>query len=111
MLERLCLSAGLGTPLRVPTGRAGGSVWGPGRRGSSLSRDAQTSLTPDTSSSSFRGDPEVFPGQLRDIVSSVSWVFPVRPPSDYPLPMQEVVESPGDHMTTTSQQIQHLPQL
>ncbi|KAK3518508.1 hypothetical protein QTP70_001522 [Hemibagrus guttatus] len=28
-LERLCLSAGLGTP-RGPSGRAGGSVWGEG---------------------------------------------------------------------------------
>ncbi|KAI3374608.1 hypothetical protein L3Q82_021186 [Scortum barcoo] len=42
---------------------------GPGHGGSSLSRDAQTSLTPDTSSSSSRGDPEAFPGQPRDIVS------------------------------------------
>ncbi|KAI3359654.1 hypothetical protein L3Q82_014038 [Scortum barcoo] len=42
---------------------------GPGRGGSSLSRDAQTSLTPDTSSSSSGGIPEAFPGQPRDIVS------------------------------------------
>ncbi|KAJ0070205.1 hypothetical protein NL108_002520 [Boleophthalmus pectinirostris] len=41
---------------------------GPGRGGSSLSRDSQTSFTPDTSSSSSRGDPEAFPGQPRDIV-------------------------------------------
>ncbi|KAK3573583.1 hypothetical protein QTP86_028178 [Hemibagrus guttatus] len=44
-----------------------------GRRGSSLSRDAQTSLSPDTSSNSSGGtprrSPEAFPGQLRDIVS------------------------------------------
>ncbi|KAK3506551.1 hypothetical protein QTP70_009032 [Hemibagrus guttatus] len=40
-----------------------------GREGSSLSRDAQTSLSPDTSSSSSGGDPEAFPGQPRDIVS------------------------------------------
>ncbi|KAI3370523.1 hypothetical protein L3Q82_025285 [Scortum barcoo] len=38
---------------------------GPGHGGSSLSRDAQTSLTPDTSSSSSMGDPEAFPGQPR----------------------------------------------
>ncbi|XP_061589443.1 uncharacterized protein LOC133454734 [Cololabis saira] len=31
-LERLCLSAGLGTP-RTPPGRAGGSVWGEGSLG------------------------------------------------------------------------------
>ncbi|KAK3541007.1 hypothetical protein QTP86_010128 [Hemibagrus guttatus] len=31
-LERLCLSAGLGTP-RGPSGRAGGSVWGEGGKG------------------------------------------------------------------------------
>ncbi|KAI3368497.1 hypothetical protein L3Q82_025510 [Scortum barcoo] len=36
-LERLCLSAGLGTP-RDPPGRAGGSVWGEGSLGISLLR-------------------------------------------------------------------------
>ncbi|KAI3353229.1 hypothetical protein L3Q82_019264 [Scortum barcoo] len=36
-LERLCLSAGLGTP-RGPPGRAGGSVWGEGSLGISLLR-------------------------------------------------------------------------
>ncbi|KAJ0064332.1 hypothetical protein NL108_003605 [Boleophthalmus pectinirostris] len=41
---------------------------GSGRGGISLSRDSQTSLTPDTSSSSSGGDPEVFPGQSTDIV-------------------------------------------
>ncbi|KAK3562948.1 hypothetical protein QTP86_011692 [Hemibagrus guttatus] len=34
-LERLCLSAGLGTP-RGPSGRAGGSVWGEGGKGREL---------------------------------------------------------------------------
>ncbi|KAI3359806.1 hypothetical protein L3Q82_014175 [Scortum barcoo] len=66
-LEKLCLSAGLGTP-RGPPGRARRKCLGlhllhllhplgpgPGRGGSSLSRDAQTSLTPDTSSSSSGG--------------------------------------------------------
>ncbi|KAI3364556.1 hypothetical protein L3Q82_011338 [Scortum barcoo] len=57
--------------------------------GSSLSRDAQTSLTPDTSSSSSGGIPR-FPGQLRDIVSpacpgssseaSSRWDMPGTPP-------------------------------
>ncbi|TWW63642.1 hypothetical protein D4764_03G0006500 [Takifugu flavidus] len=42
---------------------------GSGRGGSSLSREAQTSLSPATSSSSFRGDPQAFPDQSRDIVS------------------------------------------
>ncbi|KAI3368147.1 hypothetical protein L3Q82_007809 [Scortum barcoo] len=42
---------------------------GLGHRGSSLSRDAQTSLTPRHFLQLFRGDPEAFPGQLRDIVS------------------------------------------
>ncbi len=41
----------------------------PGRGGSSLSRDAQTSLSLDTSSSSSGGDTEAFPGQPGDIVS------------------------------------------
>ncbi|KAI3371809.1 hypothetical protein L3Q82_024355 [Scortum barcoo] len=63
---------------------------GPGHGGSSLSRDAQTSLTPDTSSSSSRGDSEAFPGQPRDIVSpacpgsspgaSSQWDMPGTPP-------------------------------
>ncbi|KAI3355680.1 hypothetical protein L3Q82_004267 [Scortum barcoo] len=63
---------------------------GPGRGGSSLSRDAQTSLTPDTSSSSSGGTPEAFPGQPRDIVSpacpgssleaSSRWDMPGTPP-------------------------------
>ncbi|KAI3368027.1 hypothetical protein L3Q82_026851 [Scortum barcoo] len=39
-LERLCLSAGLGTP-RGPPGRAGGSVWGEG----SLGISAQTAAS------------------------------------------------------------------
>ncbi|KAI3371700.1 hypothetical protein L3Q82_024264 [Scortum barcoo] len=52
----------------------------PGHRGSSLSRDAQTSLTPDTSSSSSRGTPEAFPGQPRDIVSPVCPGSSPRPP-------------------------------
>ncbi|KAI3366678.1 hypothetical protein L3Q82_009215 [Scortum barcoo] len=37
-LEKLCLSAGLGTP-RGPPGRAGGSVWGEGSLGISLCSD------------------------------------------------------------------------
>ncbi|KAI3356114.1 hypothetical protein L3Q82_017378 [Scortum barcoo] len=39
-LEKLCLSAGLGTP-RGPPGRAGGSVWGEG----SLGISAQTAAS------------------------------------------------------------------
>ncbi|KAI3351216.1 hypothetical protein L3Q82_005769 [Scortum barcoo] len=42
---------------------------GPGRRGSSLSRDAQTFPHPRHFLQLFRGTPEAFPGQLRDIVS------------------------------------------
>ncbi|KAI3372057.1 hypothetical protein L3Q82_006918 [Scortum barcoo] len=53
---------------------------GPGRGGSSLSRDAQTSLTPDTSSSSSGGIPEAFPGQPRDIVSPACPGSSLRPP-------------------------------
>ncbi|KAI3363953.1 hypothetical protein L3Q82_001562 [Scortum barcoo] len=50
---------------------------GPGRGGSSLSRDAQTSLTPDTSSSSSGGIPKGVPRPAeRHSLSSVSWVFP-----------------------------------
>ncbi|MEQ2314558.1 hypothetical protein AMECASPLE_013397 [Ameca splendens] len=37
---------------------------GPGRRGSRLSRDTQTSLSPDTSSSTSRREPKMFPGQM-----------------------------------------------
>ncbi|MEQ2237861.1 hypothetical protein ILYODFUR_027480 [Ilyodon furcidens] len=44
---------------------------GPGRRGSRLNRDTLTSLSPDTSSSSYRGQPKTFPGQPRDIVPPV----------------------------------------
>ncbi|KAI3376705.1 hypothetical protein L3Q82_017146 [Scortum barcoo] len=58
------------------------------RGGSSLSRDAQTSLTPDTSSSSSGGS-EAFPGQPRDVVSpacpgsspKASWDMPGTPAS------------------------------
>ncbi|KAI3364219.1 hypothetical protein L3Q82_011018 [Scortum barcoo] len=49
---------------------------GPGRGGSSLSRDAQTSLTPDTSSSSSGGPRGVPRPAERHSLSSVSWVFP-----------------------------------
>ncbi|KAI3373242.1 hypothetical protein L3Q82_006551 [Scortum barcoo] len=50
---------------------------GPGRGGSSLSRDAQTSLTPDTSSSSSGDGPRGVPRPAeRHSLSSVSWVFP-----------------------------------
>ncbi|KAI3354458.1 hypothetical protein L3Q82_018969, partial [Scortum barcoo] len=51
---------------------------GPGRGGSSLSRDAQTSLTPDTSSSSSGGTPRRSQASQpeRHSLSSVSWVFP-----------------------------------
>lgn len=44
--------------------------------GSSLSRDVQTSRSPETFSSASRVDPEAFPGQMSDIVTRVSWVFP-----------------------------------
>ncbi|KAI3370842.1 hypothetical protein L3Q82_007128 [Scortum barcoo] len=48
-----------------------------GSGGSSLSRDAQTSLTPDTSSSSSGGIPRGVPRPAeRHSLSSVSWVFP-----------------------------------
>ncbi len=40
----------------------------PGRGGSSLSRDAQTSLSLDTSSCYLRGYTKAFPGQLGDII-------------------------------------------
>ncbi|KAI3355635.1 hypothetical protein L3Q82_004174 [Scortum barcoo] len=43
-------------------------------------KDAQTSLTPDTSSSSSGGDPEAFPGQPRDIVSPACPGSSRRPP-------------------------------
>ncbi|KAI3356718.1 hypothetical protein L3Q82_003312 [Scortum barcoo] len=50
--------------------------------GSSLSsRDAQTSLTPRHFLQLFRGDPEAFPGQPRDIVSpACPWSSPRPPP-------------------------------
>ncbi|MEQ2306566.1 hypothetical protein AMECASPLE_009556, partial [Ameca splendens] len=51
------------------------------RGGSRLNRDAQTSLSPDTSSSSSGRGAKVFPGQPRDIV------LPVCPgPSSGPPP-------------------------
>ncbi|MED6255108.1 hypothetical protein ATANTOWER_004793 [Ataeniobius toweri] len=40
-----------------------------GRRGSSLSRETQTSLSPATWASSSRGNPKAFPGQPRNIVT------------------------------------------
>ncbi|KAK3523213.1 hypothetical protein QTP86_022937 [Hemibagrus guttatus] len=43
-LERLCLSAGLGTP-RGPSGRAGGSVWGEGAPGLTGKRSQPRSTT------------------------------------------------------------------
>ncbi|KAI3369110.1 hypothetical protein L3Q82_026075, partial [Scortum barcoo] len=45
-LERLCLSAGLGTP-RGPPGRAGGSVWGEGSLGISAQTAASTTRSQD----------------------------------------------------------------
>ncbi|KAI3369611.1 hypothetical protein L3Q82_025321 [Scortum barcoo] len=47
-LERLCLSAGLGTP-RDPPGRAGGSVWGKGGLG--ISAQTAASVRPGPGSS------------------------------------------------------------
>lgn len=49
---------------------------GLGSGGSSLSRGAQTSLSPATSSSSSQGDPEAFPGQLRDMATKFLWILP-----------------------------------
>ncbi|KAI3363409.1 hypothetical protein L3Q82_012024 [Scortum barcoo] len=45
-LEKLCLSAGLGTPLGPP-GRAGGSVWGEGSLGISAQTAASSDPVPD----------------------------------------------------------------
>ncbi|KAK3570683.1 hypothetical protein QTP86_025023 [Hemibagrus guttatus] len=60
-LERLCLSAGLGTP-RGSSGRAGGSVWGEGAR----------QMDPNTSASggapSQNTLPIMDPAELRDII-------------------------------------------
>ncbi|CAF94440.1 unnamed protein product [Tetraodon nigroviridis] len=56
-------------------------IWVWGRGASSLSREAQTSLSPATSSSSSGGDPKTFPGQPRDIVSSVCPGSSRGPPS------------------------------
>lgn len=50
---------------------------GPGRWGSSLSKDTHISLSPATFASSSGGILRHYPGQLRDInPSSVSWVGP-----------------------------------
>ncbi|MEQ2217278.1 hypothetical protein XENOCAPTIV_002745 [Xenoophorus captivus] len=49
---------------------------GPGRGGSRLSRDAQTSLSPDTSSSSSGGSPSVPRPAKRHSPSSISWAVP-----------------------------------
>ncbi|MEQ2307752.1 hypothetical protein AMECASPLE_021429 [Ameca splendens] len=50
---------------------------GPGRKGSKLVRDGQTSLSLDSSSG---GEPKAFPGQPRDVV--LFWAVPLgSPPS------------------------------
>ncbi|MED6249546.1 hypothetical protein ATANTOWER_015868 [Ataeniobius toweri] len=65
-----------GTRAPVPRTRCLPLHPGPGRRSSRLSRDTQTSLSPDTSSSSFEGAQGVSRPAERNCPSSVYWAVP-----------------------------------
>ncbi|KAI3352281.1 hypothetical protein L3Q82_005259 [Scortum barcoo] len=72
-LERLCLSAGLGTP-RGPPGRAGGSVWGEGSLGISAQTAASATWVPDQADEDgwMDGHQEKFPRPSRPLYKDSS---------------------------------------
>lgn len=82
---------------------------GLGRGGSSLTKDAQTFLSPANYSSLSGGNTKAFPGQLRDLISQACPGSALGPPSSRIFPEHLNQELPRSHPSQMSEPLQLAP--
>lgn len=82
---------------------------GLGRGGSSLTKDAQTFLSPANYSSLSGGNTKAFPGQLRDLISQAGPGSALGPPSSRIFPEHLNQELPRSHPSQMSKPLQLAP--